>query len=268
MENQIVAVEPQNSEVMPQAYSLPNKKQIEEYKGFLKNYDKFVDSMLKKGSDFGEIPGVEKPTLLKPGAEKLEKLFFLTHEKICTEKVIDPDYAFVKYSYLTKIYNKFGKMVATCEGSCNSHEKKYRYYTKFENEATAEEKANGKLVQRTSKAGKPYSVYILEKKDFYDMENTIMKMAQKRSYVGAILEATNSSSRFTQDVEDMDLGNKETAKTEEVNANVPVCEIHKKPMTNGQYGYYCRTKLEDGTWCKFKPAQKAETEVIGEAIPF
>src|SRR5690606_10420847 len=43
--------------------------------------------------------------------------------------------------------------------------------------------------------------------DFHDLENTIMKMAQKRSYVGAILEATNSSSRFTQDVEDMDHSN-------------------------------------------------------------
>jgi hypothetical protein len=36
-------------------------------------------------------------------------------------------------------------------------------------------------------------------------------MAQKRSYVGAILNATNSSGRFTQDGEDMDLGNKGSA---------------------------------------------------------
>lgn len=28
---------------------------------------------------------------------------------------------------------------------------------------------------------------------------------------------------------------------------------HGKPMTKGKWGWYCKTKLEDGTWCKFKP---------------
>lgn len=191
---------------MPSAYNLPNMGQIKEYENFLKNYDAFVDRMLKDGTDYGLIPGVEKPSLLKPGAEKLEKLFFLRHKKECVLKEVADDGSFIRYTYRTSIFNKQGQLVATCEGTCNSKEKKYRSSWVFENQATPEQKADGRLETRTSKGGKPYNVYVIEKEDFYDLENTIMKMAQKRSYVGAILEATNSSSRFTQDVEDMDLG--------------------------------------------------------------
>ena len=156
---------------------MPNQHQIAQYSEYLKNFNAFLDSNLKAGVDYGTIPGVSKPSLFKPGAEKLEKLLSLRHEKVLVEKMVEPGYTFVKYSYKTIIYNKRNEIAATCEGSCNSKEKKYRY-----------QYVNGKLE---------------DKKDFYDAENTIMKMAQKRSYVGAMLEATNSSGRFTQDVEDM-----------------------------------------------------------------
>lgn len=192
-----------------QSYNLPNAHQIEEYENFLKNYDEFVDRMLKEGTDYGVIPGVDKPSLLKPGAEKLEKLFFLRHKKECILKDVHPKGEFIRYTYRTTIFNKNGQVVGTCEGTCNSHEKKYRSYMVFDNQATEDEKKSGKLEERTSRAGKKYKVYVIEKKDFYDLENTIMKMAQKRSYVGAILEATNSSSRFTADAEDGESGNKD-----------------------------------------------------------
>lgn len=186
-------------------YSLPSQKQIEEYGTFLKNYDAFVEAHLKDGVDYGMIPGVEKPTLLKPGAEKLEKLFFLRSKKECIIREVNADGSFVRYVYRTTVFNKVGQVVGTCEGTCNSKEKKYRSTTVFDNQATPEQKAAGKLEERKSKKGGTYKVYVIEKADVYDLENTIMKMAQKRSYVGAILEATNSSSRFTQDVEDMDI---------------------------------------------------------------
>jgi hypothetical protein len=189
---------------VPSAYMLPNLAQINEYETFLKNYDAFVGRMLNKGTDFDEIPGTDKPTLLKPGAEKLEKLFFFRHKKECVLKEVKSDGSFIRYTYRTTIFNKSGQVVSTCEGTCNSHEKKYRFTTKFDNECTEEEKKAGEKQERKSKRnGSKYTVYVIEKKDFYDMENTIMKMAQKRSYVGAILEATNSSGRFTQDMEDM-----------------------------------------------------------------
>ncbi len=226
METQeVIAYDTESAAEKPQARSLapimtnfPSLDYIDEYEQFLKNYDTFVNRMLKENTDYGTIPGVEKPSLLKPGAEKLEKLFTLRHRKECIEKEIGKDYSFIKYTYRTSIFNKQGQLVATCEGSCNSHEKKYRSHWVFANQATEEEMNAGRLEKRKSKKGGDYDVYVVDKKDFYDLENTIMKMAQKRSYVGAILEATNSSSRFTQDVEDMD---------------IQVKEEKEKPASNG-----------------------------------
>lgn len=32
----------------------------------------------------------------------------------------------------------------------------------------------------------------------------------------------------------------------------PVCAVHNKPMRSSKYGWYCSTKLPDGSWCKYK----------------
>lgn len=38
---------------------------------------------------------------------------------------------------------------------------------------------------------------------------------------------------------------------QEAQAGIPI--HHGKPMTFGKWGWYCKTKLEDGSWCKYKP---------------
>jgi len=202
-QSQVAVVENENKPIQQNkvVFGLfPTKDQIKEYQDFLENYDAFIDSQLKNDIDFGIIPGVKKPSLLKPGAEKLEKLMFLTHKKDCVDKTEEKGY--VSYTYRTTIYDRNGNIKSTCEGTCNSKEKKYRYTTVYENKATEEQKQKGVLEERNSKNGGRFKVYVIERDDAFDIQNTIMKMAQKRSYVGAILEATNSSGRFTQDVED------------------------------------------------------------------
>ena len=51
--------------------------------------------------------------------------------------------------------------------------------------------------------GDTVTVYRVPNPDVVGLKNTIMKMAQKRAFVGAILLATGASEFFTQDVEDM-----------------------------------------------------------------
>lgn len=64
--------------------------------------------------------------------------------------------------------------------------------------------------------------YRINNPDVIGLKNTIMKMAQKRAFVGAMLMATGASEFFTQDVEDMEFQNLsavaelEVAKTPEV----------------------------------------------------
>ena len=181
---------------------IPDKKWIEQYKEFLSNYNEFIDSQMIEGTDYGTIPGTKKPTLLQAGAQKLEKLFFLRSESKQTEKIVKEDYEFIKYAYKTFVY-RGDILVATCEGTCNSRETKYRYRWIPEWEASDQIKETIKAESRQAKSGKKYNWYKMLNTELAEVENTIMKMAQKRSYVGAVLIATNSSGRFTQDMEDM-----------------------------------------------------------------
>jgi hypothetical protein len=51
--------------------------------------NEFTSRVLKEGHDFGKIPGTDKPTLLKPGAEKLSSLFGLAPMFDIAEKDLD-----------------------------------------------------------------------------------------------------------------------------------------------------------------------------------
>lgn len=77
------------------------------------------------------------------------------------------------------------------------------------------ESGRAKKVIKKSKAGKDMDAWELDDQvtlyrtvnpDVIGMKNTIMKMAQKRAFVGAILLATGASEYFTQDIEDMEFG--------------------------------------------------------------
>lgn len=165
----------------------------------------FTKKVMKSGKDYGIIPGTDKPTLLKPGAEKLCSLFGLTPYFVPVSEQVDFDKGFFYFRYRCELM-KGGEMIATGVGSCNSHEKKYRYRNIVEWKATDAEKAAAiRQDVKTSKAGKPYTTYVLENPDPAELVNTIDKMAQKRSLIASILIAANASEFFTQDLEDLDI---------------------------------------------------------------
>ena len=188
----------------------------------------FIDKVLNKDVDFGSIPGTSnKAVLLKPGAEKLAAFFGLTVTYEIIEKVADwtgKDHGgepFFYFFYKVKLLRQ-GIVAGEGEGSCNSWETKYRY-RKAERtcpECGAEAIIKGKAEygggwicfakkggcgakfkdgdpaiesQHTGRVANP---------DVADIVNTIQKMAQKRALVAAVLNATNASDWFTQDVED------------------------------------------------------------------
>lgn len=172
----------------------------------------FTQNMMKSGTDYGVVPGTGgKPTLLKPGAEKLTTLFGLSPRFEAIERTTDwtgEDHGgepFFYFQYRCQLWH--GDILAgEGVGSCNSWEKKYRYRTVYPDRATEQDKAAGRLEQRTGKGGRPYTVYVVRNPDPADIVNTIDKMAQKRALIAATLIAVNASEFFTQDVEDMDFG--------------------------------------------------------------
>jgi len=128
--------------------------------------------VLVNGTDYGVVPGTPKPSLLKPGAENLLRFYGLGHRVQAVEQVKDWDNGFFYFNYKVTVVktlpNGTEMVLAECEGSANSKEKRYR------------------------------------NQDPYMLVNTLQKMAIKRALVGATLQATGASGLFTQDLEDMD----------------------------------------------------------------
>jgi hypothetical protein len=187
----------------------------------------FVSRVLRRDVDYGMIPGTDKLTLLKPGAEKLTTFFGLSTRFQLLERIEDwtgedhQDEPFFYYLYRCQLF-RGDLLVAEADGSCNSRETKYRYreaqrvcpecrqaaiikgkevygggWLCFKKKGGCGAKfPTGDATIESQQTGRVPNVEIA------DQVNTIQKMAQKRSLIAATLLAVNASEFFTQDVED------------------------------------------------------------------
>jgi len=181
---------------------------IEDAKERLGTLQRFVKLVMKEGSDYGVVPGTEKPTLLKPGAEKLANIYGLYSEIHLIERLEDWDKPFFNYLFKTITFSmRTGIKVSEGVGSCNSYENKYRYRWVFESDLSAEDKADKDNLKKkefySKNQGRNYTMYRVLNDDIFSQVNTMQKMAAKRSYVDAVLKATRTSDFFTQDLEDI-----------------------------------------------------------------
>lgn len=134
----------------------------------INEFQKLVHSNMLPAQDYGIIQGTSKPTLLKPGAEKLCMLMGLRSEFEIIDSTRDFEKGFFQYQVRCKLLR--GDVIITEGlGSCNTKESKYK------------------------------------KQDAFSVENTVMKMAKKRSLVDAALMVGSLSNIFTQDIEDVDM---------------------------------------------------------------
>ena len=188
----------------------------------------FVSRVLRKDVDYGVIPGTEKRTLLKPGAEKLTTFFGLSTRFELLERIEDwtgerhGGEPFFYYLYRCRLF-RGDVLIAEGDASCNSREAKYRW-REAQRACPAcgvaaiikgKEDFGGGWLCWKKKGGcgakYPDGDQAIESQqtgrvfnpDIADQVNTIQKMSQKRSLVGAVLLAVNASEFFTQDVEDM-----------------------------------------------------------------
>ncbi|MGG3821127.1 hypothetical protein ABEU79_04955 [Geobacillus thermodenitrificans] len=125
-----------------------------------------VQNTLRANHDYGVIPGTQKPTLLKPGAEKIQMLLGVTSEYEVIERVQDYEKGFFAFTVRCIVY-KNGMKITEGVGHCNTKEKKYI------------------------------------NQDPYTLANTCLKMAKKRAQIDATLTLASLSEIFTQDIEDM-----------------------------------------------------------------
>ncbi|HYN88260.1 MAG TPA: hypothetical protein VER55_07010 [Ardenticatenaceae bacterium] len=188
----------------------------------------FVQTVMKPDVDFGVIPGTSKPSLLKPGAEKLCTLFGFTSRFEIVEMIEDwtgesfGGEPLFYYLYRCQLW-RGDLLVAQADGSCNSWETKYRYrkadrlcpicgqaaIIKGRPEygggwlCFAKKGGCGAKFKDSDQRIESQEVGRVPNRDIADQVNTIQKMAQKRSLVSAVLIAVNASEFFTQDMEDL-----------------------------------------------------------------
>lgn len=134
----------------------------------ISQFQKVIQQTLHANHDYGIVPGSSKPTLLKPGAEKILMMMGLRSEFEIVDSTRDFENGFFQYQVRCKLY-KLDTLITEGLGACNTREKRYK------------------------------------NQDPYSLDNTVLKMAKKRALVDAVLLVASLSDIFTQDLEDMDL---------------------------------------------------------------
>jgi len=164
----------------------------------ISTFQSIVQKTLKKDHDFGEIPGTNKPTLLKPGGEKICMMMGIVPEYEFLTKDVDFNKGLINYEMRCKLM-KGNYKVSEGVGSCNSLEPKYRYIWLDEDKLPT----HFSMDNLESKERYGRTQYKVDNPDIAGLANTILKMAKKRSFIDAVLQVASLSEIFTQDLEDM-----------------------------------------------------------------
>lgn len=215
-----------------------------------------VQKTLKKGHDFGEVPGTSKPTLLKPGGEKICMLFGLNPEYEFLQTTEDYDKEFFSYNIRCTLFRN-GQPVAQGVGSCNSKEKKYR----FINVDEVPDNYIGQSEQYTDKYGRVK--YKINNPDICSLVNTILKMAKKRAFIDAVLQVASLSEVFTQDIEDMG-----DFIQQEQDATLTIEQAKNLKLSFGKYKGTSLIELahKDGNYCDWLYSNEKTDPVIKKAL--
>jgi len=187
------------------ALALPEVETFKREITAINRFQQVVHATMVKNLDYGVIPGTQKPTLLKPGAEKIAKLLGLSDQYEIMDRAEDWQSPFFRYLIKCRLVHvATGAVISEGLGECNSMESKYRYRWVGERDIP-DGIEKDKLVSQTrkSKSGGQWKVYRLDNEDIFSQVNTLIKMAKKRALVDASLSAGRLSDVFTQDIEDM-----------------------------------------------------------------
>jgi len=150
---------------------------------------------------YGTIPGTNKPTLYKPGSEKILSTFRIA----AYPKEVDDLSTFDEIRYRVKVHGLSmddGRLIGVGIGECSSNEVKYKW-----RKPVCDEEYDETPEDRKQEVWKKYNQKTYQQKQVRmnpaDVANTILKMAKKRAQIDLTLTATGASDVFDQDLEDM-----------------------------------------------------------------
>ncbi len=159
-------------------------------------------AVMKKDVHFGTIPGTLKPTLYKPGAEKILSTFRIAAADPSVEDLSSSDE--IRYRLVVRgVHQVTEQFLGAGIGECSSSEEKYRWRKPVcPEEWTETTEDRRREVWKRGEGGKPYQLKQVRTNPA-DVANTILKMAHKRALVAMTLVVTAASDVFSQDIEDL-----------------------------------------------------------------
>ena len=192
-----------------------------------------MNRVMDEGKHYGKIPGVNKPTLLKPGAEAINVALRLAPDYE-SEKVWGPGDHLTVISKCVLRHIPTGLVIASGEGMCSTRESKYGKRkamrlcpacgepqirrSKYAPKAGQDDYVEGSTEpgwycwKKEGGCGQNFTYDderivgqeegVIENPDLPDTWNTVLKMSDKRALVAATLNGTAASDVFTQDAED------------------------------------------------------------------
>ncbi len=174
-----------------------------------------MKGVMQNGTHYGKIPGCgEKPTLLKPGAEKLASTFRLAINPEITDLSTKDNHRYQIRACIT--HQVTGLFLGAGVGECSSAEEKYCWRNAVCDEEYADTPEDRRRIKYKSAYGKITKLKQVRTNPA-DIANTVLKMAKKRALIDGILTVTGASDIFTQDIEDLpeELLDKKAAKKPE-----------------------------------------------------
>lgn len=176
----------------------PMSKEVAEVRQSINTIHEALNSIMKKDTHFGTIPGCQKPTLYKAGAEVIIALF-----KLSTDPVVDnlSEGGEIRYQVKVNVTTREGVFVGSGIGECSSGEEKYMW----RKAVSDKEFENTPETMKRVKYKPTYEINQVRVNPS-DLANTILKMAKKRAMIDAVLTATGASDIFTQDIQDLPEG--------------------------------------------------------------
>jgi hypothetical protein len=178
-----------------------------------------MKTVMKQGVDFGLVPGCgDKPTLLKPGSEKILATFKIAVDPEVEDLSTEDE---ARYRVKARLFHgPSGIELGKGLGEASTNEEKYRWRKAICDEEFAETAEDRKRLawkaewSNGRKTGKFTQVKQV-RTNKADVSNTVLKMAKKRAQIDATLTATAASAIFAQDLEDLQEEIRETIIEEE-----------------------------------------------------
>jgi hypothetical protein len=210
MSTAIVLQEQETSSLQPRSFAsiVAQRAQI----------SNLMSQAMVKDIDYGTIPGTPKPTLYKPGSEKLLSMFHLAAQPV-VEDLSTPDV--MRFRVFVRITESgSGRYLGEGVGEASSAEQKYKWrgiVCEEEWQMTPEDRR--RVLWKKGRQGSAAYPVKQVRTDMEDLANTVLKMAKKRAQIDAVLTVTAASDVFMQDAQELqdagvDIGDESTGQQE------------------------------------------------------